>query len=106
MLARETVAGGRAGGWLALVVALRCRRGRLAVVPTSDEISRLLDTLCVRLGFCLPPVEKQRLCENPPSGVLAFTDAVFIAEGMDPELADRHLYRQIRDLVRRSFEGE
>lgn len=72
---------------------------------TSDETTRLLDTLCVRLGFCQPPVETQRLRELPPSDARAFTDAVFIAEGMDPELADRHLHRQVRDLVREAFRG-
>lgn len=72
---------------------------------TSNATARLLDTLCVRLGFCLPPVEMHRLCQHPPADVQAFTDAVFIAEGMDPELADRHLYRQVRDLVRMAFDG-
>lgn len=57
----------------------------------------------MRLGFCLPPVERQRLAENPPREVLAFTDAVFVAEEMDPVIGDRHLYRQVRELVREAF---
>ena len=68
-----------------------------------DQCSRLLDKLCVRLGFCLPPVERQRLAENPPPELLAFTDAVFVAEEMDPVTADRHLYREVRDLIREAF---
>lgn len=66
---------------------------------TREAASRLLDTLAVRLGFCLPPAEKQRLCEAPPASVAAFTDAVFVAEGLDPQIANRRLYRQVRDLV-------
>lgn len=72
---------------------------------TGDQTLRLLDTLCVRLGLCLPPVEKHRLSDHPPVDARAFTDAVFRAEGMDPDLADRHLYRQVRRLVRKAFDG-
>jgi hypothetical protein len=35
--------------------------------------------------------------------VVAFTDAVFTAEGLPPETADRHLYRQVRDMVAAAF---
>jgi hypothetical protein len=35
--------------------------------------------------------------------VVTFTDAVFSAEGLPPETADRHLYRQVRDLVAAAF---
>jgi hypothetical protein len=51
------------------------------------------------LGFCLPPVEQDRLASDPPKDVRAFTDAVFSAEGLDPATADRHLYRQVRDVI-------
>lgn len=70
---------------------------------SPDQCSRLLDELCVRLGFCLPPLDRQRLAEDPPAEVLAFTNAVFVAEEMDPVTSDRHLYRQVRDLVREAF---
>jgi hypothetical protein len=36
--------------------------------------------------------------------VRAFTDAVFSAEGLDPDAADRHLYRQVRDVVASAFQ--
>ena len=68
------------------------------------DIDLLLDTLCVRLGFCLAPSDRQRMRTNPQSNVVAFTDAVFVAEGLDPTVADRHLYRQVRDLVREAFD--
>jgi hypothetical protein len=43
------------------------------------EVQRLLDKLCVDLGFCLPPQEQVRLSANPPDDVCAFTDAVFFS---------------------------
>jgi len=59
----------------------------------------LLDKLCTELGFCLPPVERARLIASPPASVQAFTDAIFLAEGLDPPPADRQLWRQVRDRV-------
>jgi hypothetical protein len=70
---------------------------------TENELQRLLDRLCVQLGFCLPPEGQQRLRENPPSDVLSFTDTVFVEEGLDPATADRRLYRQVRDVIAESF---
>jgi hypothetical protein len=64
---------------------------------------QLLNDLCVELGFCLPPEDVERLASAPPADVVTFTDAVFSAEGLPPETADRHLYRQVRDLVAAAF---
>jgi hypothetical protein len=70
----------------------------------EPEADRLLNDLCVKLGFCLPPADQLRITQHPPRDVRAFTDAVFLAEGLDVELADRHLYRQVRDMVAEAFE--
>ncbi len=51
---------------------------------TSPQAAALLDELCVKLGFCLPPADRRRLEGEPPADVDAFTDAVFAAEGLDP----------------------
>ena len=74
-------------------------------MPQPAELRRLLDRLCAQLGFCLPPDEQARLAEHPPDSVDAFADALFAAEGLDPATADRHLYRQVRDIVREAFRG-
>lgn len=66
---------------------------------------QLLDRLCTELGFCLPPAEQARLAASPPASVRAFTDAIFIAEGLDPQLADKHLWRQVRDRVQEYFKA-
>ncbi|UBU12698.1 hypothetical protein [Nonomuraea gerenzanensis] len=67
----------------------------------SKETHWLLAELCVRHGFCLPPEEQQRLVQQAPfMSVDTFTDAVFIAEVMDPSLY-RDLRRSVRETVRR-----
>jgi hypothetical protein len=43
------------------------------------------------------------LSANPPGDVRAFTDAVFWAEGLNPEYADRHTYGAVRDYVTDAF---
>jgi len=72
-------------------------------VLTPVQVGKLLDRLCVDLGFCLPPDDGMRLAKNPPGDVRSFVDAVFPAEGMSPEMADRHLYRQVTKVVREAF---
>jgi hypothetical protein len=75
------------------------------MTPRGSEVKRLLDELCVQLGFCLPPTDQLRLQQHTPTDPDAFTDAVFEAEGLDPSTADRHLYRQVRNMVRDAFRG-
>ncbi len=70
---------------------------------SEKEVGDLVNGLCVRLGFCLPPNDIARLCEDPPAEVLAFVDAVFAVEGLDPATGDRHLYRQVRDMIADAF---
>ena len=71
----------------------------------STEVDALLSKLCTTLGFCLSPSDQGALKANPPRNPEDFTHAVFRAEGLDPATADRHLYRQVRDAVKASFDG-
>jgi hypothetical protein len=69
-------------------------------VDIAAELQRLLDELCVRDGFCLPPSAQEQLRQTrPPFDVDEFTDAVFLAEGMDPRL-----YKPLRRTVRERVE--
>lgn len=68
------------------------------------EVEDLLSKLCIELGFCLDPADQDQLAAEPPADVRTFTDAVFVAEGLDPALADRHLYRQVRDKIAEAFQ--
>ena len=65
----------------------------------NTKIDQLLERLCIELGFCLVPKERARLESSPPESVSAFTDAVFLAEGLDPNIADSHLWRQVHERV-------
>src|SRR4051794_27567025 len=60
------------------------------------EVEQLLYDLCVHMGFCLPPEESARLRRDPPPTVDEFINAVFRAEGTDPET-----HHQYRDAMRR-----
>ena len=67
------------------------------------EVTTLLSKLCIRLGFCLPPDECARLKNAPPDSIDAFTNAVIVAEGLDPENMDLHLHRPVRAEVSEVF---
>jgi hypothetical protein len=68
------------------------------------RVGSLLSKLCIELGFCLPSAQQQRLINAPPQDIEAFTNAVFVAEGLNPELADRNLYRQVQRVVAEAFD--
>lgn len=72
----------------------------------AKEIEYLLDTLCREMGFCLPPDDQNRLQENPPNEVKAFTDEIFFAEGLDPQYVRRDLYRAVMAKVTEAFQKE
>jgi hypothetical protein len=64
----------------------------------ESDVQQLLDELCIKLGFCLPPEENLRLRESPPAQVDSFTDAVLEAEGMG-DMGYPDLRRQVREVV-------
>jgi hypothetical protein len=91
--------------WTLGVMADRRSRihGLSAGSLSAVEVGILLDSLCVKLGFCLPPAKKQHLQRDPPGDANTFARAVIAAEGLDPEMIDRRLYRQIRDAIAAAF---
>jgi hypothetical protein len=68
------------------------------------DVARLLDQLCVELGFCLDGESRASLIQDPPVGVDEFTDAVIRAEGLDPLTLERALRKQVRDRVARAVQ--
>jgi hypothetical protein len=74
--------------------------------PSSRQLQFLLGDLCRDLGFCLPPDSQAELISNPPDDIDEFTDAVFRAEGFDPDRGyPRQLWHTVRERVAR-FWGE
>jgi hypothetical protein len=71
---------------------------------SPQEAERVLGVLCVKFGFCLPPLWHARLLDCPPRSVAKFTDTVFHAEGLNPRTADSAMYKEMAEEVRIGFE--
>lgn len=69
----------------------------------SVRLQWLLDELSSQLGFDMAARESQKFGVIVPFGVDAFTDLVFVVEGLDP-LASKQLRLQVRHLVAKHFE--
>ena len=67
----------------------------------TPDVGRLLSELCDKLGFTLPADPAAQLPNSPHPGIDALTDAVLLAEGLDPQQADEELRKQVRDCVAR-----
>jgi len=66
-------------------------------------LSFLLDELCVKYGYCLPPRSRKRVEADPPPTPEALATAVFRAAGFDP-FVDKQPYRPLLAHVVRAFE--
>ena len=90
------------------MIGSACRR-TLITMPsnrlklTESQVEALLYRVCVELGLCLTPDTYDRLVTDAPEDVASLTDAIFVAEGMLPELANRKLYGQVRTCVEEAF---
>lgn len=71
---------------------------------TPQEAEKVLSILCIKYGFCLPPLWYARLRDCPPRSIAKFTDTVFYAEGLDPRTADSAMYKAMAEEVRLAFE--
>ena len=70
--------------------------------PFATEVRSLLDFLCTRYGLCLPPTDKRRLQQHPPTTPDDFLAEVYRAEGLT-NFSDLALRREILAVVRYSF---
>ncbi len=60
----------------------------------------LLSWLCSKMGFCNLGSERARLVDVPPETPHEFARAVYFAEGLNPDVADLHLFRQVLEKVK------
>jgi len=74
-------------------------------VLTESQVISLLKDICIDLGICLNADVAETQEANPPRTIDAFTRAVFTSEGLDPSLADRRLYDQVRTAVALAFDS-
>jgi hypothetical protein len=73
------------------------------------EVSRerLMNYLCVDIGFTIFRTDLDELLLDPQSGDATYlTKALLRCDGLDPDLVDRRLYRQIRQRVRKALDEE
>lgn len=75
----------------------------MLVKLSEKEADELLNDLCIKLGFCLPPPAQRRIAKHPPSDLARFANVVYRAEGLDPGL-DSNLYRALREQIARAFQ--
>jgi hypothetical protein len=64
-----------------------------------NDVPKLLDELCVKLGLCLEPDARARMCITEFRDVDSFEVAILRAEGMDPLHTDRRLRHALRELI-------
>lgn len=66
----------------------------------ATRVDALLSDLCVRHGVCLSPDDFDALVRDPPGELDAFVDAILIADGQDPVMADKELRRVLTAALR------
>ena len=76
----------------------------MRTMMSRNQIEALLTELCSDLGFCLSLEARMRLTSELPLDVEAFTDAVILEEGLDPNSGiSLHLLRDIRSRVAKHY---
>ena len=76
------------------------------MTPSEKEIAALLDTLCVKLGFCLPSNISARLIKFPPKTSEKFAKSVIEADRLNLESIEKNLYKSVLKEIESVFEKE
>ncbi len=71
--------------------------------PSAPQLENLLETLCVKLGFCLAGDKYDRLVDEPSTDPVAYAEAVISADGVDPQTLRGDVYAQVLEEVERAF---
>ena len=70
---------------------------------TEKSIQRLSTSLSADLGFSIFSQTLAALAQENSHDAESLIQAIFRAEGLDHQLVDRRLYRQVRDLVHKEL---
>ena len=76
----------------------------MTALSENIKVARLLSELCADLGFSLPLRDPACFEKLVPLGIDAFTDAVFLAERLDPQM-EKQLRIKVRERVETHFAG-
>jgi hypothetical protein len=66
----------------------------------ASRVEAVLYELCVEYGYCLPNDELATILSNVPEDADEFLDAVLMAEGNRPDLMDKSVRSELREVVR------
>jgi hypothetical protein len=75
---------------------------QIHAVLAPQEVRDVLFRLCMKFGFCLTPVEIEKLAASPPGDIETFTEAALVAEGYDFTKSDS-LCASVREVVAQAF---
>jgi hypothetical protein len=64
----------------------------------AKRVEALLSELCTELGYSMPLREPESFEKLLPLGIDAFTDAVLVKEGLNPEI-EKKLRKGVRERV-------
>ena len=80
----------------------RTRASHVKALLEPNEVRGLLSRLCIECGFCLPPIEIEKLAMSPPTDIDEFTEAALVAEGYGFTKSDP-LCKRAMELVAQAF---
>jgi hypothetical protein len=61
--------------------------------PMEQELEYLLYDLCVKWGFCIPPVSAERICKMTELTAEIFAASVVEVEGLNPQYERMYVQR-------------
>lgn len=73
------------------------------ITLTEAEVRRFVDSLSV-WGICPSWAAVAELAAISPCTYREFTDLLWRTEGLDPTMMDKHLYRDVLEVVRLHFQ--
>jgi hypothetical protein len=80
----------------------RIRVKHVEALLEPEEVRGLLSRLCIKYGFCLPPIEIEKLAVSPPTDIDEFAEAALVTEGYGFTRSDPPCIKA-RELVAQAF---